>query len=1079
MRKRYLAGLGWALWALCAIVAAVPMRAQNTTTFGTIVSQGTPCGAANCVYYQLPPGTPWVTVTVTGTWSGTLEAATTSAPNANYSNLSTIAWTALGTETANGTWSVGTSGATYLRVRATAWTSGSALVQMARSLVGAPLVNPILNGTATASGLQAPVGGSASNCWLTNGGQGACVGGCTGGNCIVSNPTGSQTITQPGYTNFTLNNGIDSILTFGTQNSSNQIFLYGSQMNLGSAVGAGNTTIYQNFYNGSVDFEAGARITVHPGQGGGGSGGNPFPSEFAIQRGISYATRAVPTGGTLNYNDYAALVSGGENVLLPSNSTYILDTGQTYWVVGPTTTTAFTVTAQGTALIENGSGTLVSTYSGSGWAIFLYDGTNWQVTAPGSGGVSQIVAGTNVTISPSGGTGTVTINASGGGGLPTATAAGQSISSTAAGTAYAVQPQVYYSQAGDTIASIETECSSACTYVVTAPQTITLTASHTLSANVNLLFYQGGAWTVNGAGFVLTVPAQVQGALSTHFPAGTGSVKLGAGTSRVPVEWFGAVGDWNGSTGTDNSAAIQAAISSLTAGVAVLQAEAYKISSALSVAASQVGMVGTVYGSNSNAAPNGTSVLVQTTAASDTIDCNNAATTPSASIRNNVFRDFQMQRTVLPSGTATGLKLNFCAGATVERVTSMDSTRGFYFQGAPSAGNGAYRDDQAAWGYTGLSYSTPVYGFYVDSSNGYGMSSAVFENDSVSYPSGSTNIALGYGFYVYGTHPADVFFDLSGCTYLSYCAYIDDTGSSGGNFDDDIHFNRSIFDACTVTCFYVTGIEGGPNGLDIDGGFFAIIQGVTGSAFDIESSQQVHIQHVTVSIAPGLGSNAGNAIQLVSSDYSSVQNSDIVLATDNASDAISLSGTSDSVVTGNFLYLQSTGGGGSATGSDIAVASGSYNAISGNVLDGQSAHGISYDSVSDNNAYAQLNPFPGTYSGTAILDAGTGNQLKAALTQISTVTGCNFASSAANLTCSNSVTLPTAMPDTSYTVSCVEYTNFASYPASCGPVLQVIEPVSITSTTGYSFTEVTQGSSCAFTTLPNYAKTYVCTASHP
>ncbi len=34
----------------------------------------------------------------------------------------------------------------------------------------------------------------------------------------------------------------------------------------------------------------------------------------------------------------------------------------------------------------------------------------------GSGGVDQIIAGTNITISPAGGTGAVTINSSGGGG---------------------------------------------------------------------------------------------------------------------------------------------------------------------------------------------------------------------------------------------------------------------------------------------------------------------------------------------------------------------------------------------------------------------------------------------------------------------------------------------------------------------------------------------------------------------------------------------------------------------------------------------------------------------------------------
>jgi hypothetical protein len=48
------------------------------------------------------------------------------------------------------------------------------------------------------------------------------------------------------------------------------------------------------------------------------------------------------------------------------------------------------------------------------------EGSIWLISPPtvssGSSGVSQIVAGTNVSISPAGGTGIVTINASGGGG---------------------------------------------------------------------------------------------------------------------------------------------------------------------------------------------------------------------------------------------------------------------------------------------------------------------------------------------------------------------------------------------------------------------------------------------------------------------------------------------------------------------------------------------------------------------------------------------------------------------------------------------------------------------------------------
>lgn len=171
-------------FAVVALVCALAggLRAQNTSTFGNIVSQGTPCGASNCVYYQLPVGTPWVNVTVTGSWSGTLEIAATYAPNANYSNLSTIAWTALATETGNGTWSASTGGAAYngtwnaaaggavyLRVRATSWATGTAQVTM--NSAQSPTNNPILPGQLTATELvahDAAVGGIKLLCIATS-----------------------------------------------------------------------------------------------------------------------------------------------------------------------------------------------------------------------------------------------------------------------------------------------------------------------------------------------------------------------------------------------------------------------------------------------------------------------------------------------------------------------------------------------------------------------------------------------------------------------------------------------------------------------------------------------------------------------------------------------------------------------------------------------------------------------------------------------------------------------------------------------------------------------------------------------
>ncbi len=76
----------------------------------------------------------------------------------------------------------------------------------------------------------------------------------------------------------------------------------------------------------------------------------------------------------------------------------------------------------GTVTLTPSTGTINSVSSitilGGGFATLFLDGTNWWADSPGvvAGGVTQIIAGTNVTITPTGGTGTVTINSTGGGG---------------------------------------------------------------------------------------------------------------------------------------------------------------------------------------------------------------------------------------------------------------------------------------------------------------------------------------------------------------------------------------------------------------------------------------------------------------------------------------------------------------------------------------------------------------------------------------------------------------------------------------------------------------------------------------
>jgi hypothetical protein len=146
---------------------------------------------------------------------------------------------------------------------------------------------------------------------------------------------------------------------------------------------------------------------------------------------VSATTPVVATGTTTpvislasNYGDtlnpYASKTAN--NILAAPNGTAGVPTFRA--IVGAdiptlnqnTTGTASNVT--GIVAVANG-GTGTATPSLVAGANISITGTfpNQTITASGSAGaVTQIVAGTNVTISPAGGTGVVTINASGGGG---------------------------------------------------------------------------------------------------------------------------------------------------------------------------------------------------------------------------------------------------------------------------------------------------------------------------------------------------------------------------------------------------------------------------------------------------------------------------------------------------------------------------------------------------------------------------------------------------------------------------------------------------------------------------------------
>jgi hypothetical protein len=135
------------------------------------------------------------------------------------------------------------------------------------------------------------------------------------------------------------------------------------------------------------------------------------------------------TSGTAsNVTGTVAIINGG--------------TGQT--TAGAAFNALSPITTTGDLILGNGTNSATRLGIGANNYVLTSNGTT-ATWAAATGGVSQIVAGTNVTISPVGGTGVVTINASGGGGGSSAYTR-TSFTATASQTVFTVAYSVGYLQ---------------------------------------------------------------------------------------------------------------------------------------------------------------------------------------------------------------------------------------------------------------------------------------------------------------------------------------------------------------------------------------------------------------------------------------------------------------------------------------------------------------------------------------------------------------------------------------------------------------------------------------------------------
>jgi hypothetical protein len=587
-----------------------------------------------------------------------------------------------------------------------------------------------------------------------------------------------------------------------------------------------------------------------------------------------------------------------------------------------------------------------------------------------------------------------------------------------------------------------TVCASSCTIIIT--NSLGFTVSTVVPSTVTLKFLSGGNINL-GSGITFTINGPLLAQRQQIFDV-TSGITLGSQISMSYPEWFGAKADWNGTTGTNNIAPLQATINSLTNGIIELTQGTYMVNGTLSITKSSVGIKGLNVGSPNGSVTGGpippVSSIINTSAINDTLDVTGASV--SAKIAWNKFENFNLLRSVVPSGCAitpgtttlmagsAGLSLNHVGGVTVSGIHSSDSCRDFYFHDAPGFGNGLISSSTADWGSLSVPVSAytsgmSVCGFCIDSADGEAMNTQTLISDAA----GTNTIPAitSYALLVTGSAINDFETDWFSSALSTYGIYVDCVATvpaiAGGC--QDLRFANSILDGSFTSAFFTTGITSSgtptPRGsVELGGGWISNFFADTPS-IDIENSSGVNVNGTNITSTLGIGVEVNNSSDIL------IENNRIV---NTPNIGIFIVNTTGSNFTGN--NIRTTNGNEIATG--IRVQGSIKNVITNNVLlqdpgASSAVAGITFDSASNTNNVGSNSLINWA---TPIIDSGTNNGMFAAngllvglsgnkYTNRQFVTATTGCTAAANGTCPFTVVWPNNFPDTTYAISCYPATE--------------------------------------------------------
>lgn len=473
---------------------------------------------------------------------------------------------------------------------------------------------------------------------------------------------------------------------------------------------------------------------------------------------------------------------------------------------------------------------------------------------------------------------------------------------------------------------------------------------------------------------------------SVQFFTGAGSVS--GLINGVRPEWWGAIG-WAtkslAESGSDATAALQAAINAIASGgQVILSCRYYRVTAPINFTTSTSGMHGTCQGYG-NPAGATASTIVNTTAGANTISISGS--------NWNQFADFALARSVLPTGTASGMIIHNTNGVRLNSIVSMDSVYDFHLIASNTT---VMNNCGSGWGFEDVTGypSGNIIGLYLDSSAGVASESDFIQNFAVANNAGVTPTTIGLD--ISGSAINDVNSENLATAGTSFGVYISYTagGSGGSDSAADIHIDRPTLDNCLVTCVSINNVEGTVSfpSVTVNNGYFDTNNG--GTLVDIETSVNVSING-NMGFAPG-GSGA-KGILVNNSESISVQNNTL-LDMNNGAYFISNNNGTNCVISGNTLTQN--------IGTSISVGISLTGTTSGCVLDNNSfvadtssngPIGISLASGAQNNqiGFNTFNTIGTSYSGLTTQKTTVPNSFGAAtLTDgtcsmhAGTLTGC-------------------------------------------------------------------------------------------